>query len=633
MGCLLLLCSCLVALFIPIQAIVDINVATSNDIHNNLNRTTSPCTNFWNFACGRFSSASKYVDNFERVEDQFATAMVEFMESHLGENDTLAPRLIGQMRQYYKACTEDTRKLHGNPRPEELVNQWNLHPKKFLVYGLNGVFIDERVDVAANDSMRWVIQLRMPDPADRYSDRRVLQLMRLYEEAWYSMGVVELVEKMHQLQDKYRAEYPIVYTWSFSELRQQIPIPHSFFIELLGVNDTEQLDHLTFEVSDVEYLRECFRCLRDFASEPKDTYIRARQYVLVEESEPRERNPRSCIHHMRAYLPLGMNYIYDRFIYQNREEDTSKVLEILSTLKAAFGQYLDANRLQLTPNQLAYVRAKLEGIQIKIGNLPEEKSPEFYNNHYGSANFSATNFLANLLEAFALRTRLQNAGLLARNSRVDLRHYYVNDNVRKARTSPFYENERNTITVPMEFLQWPLFDHREHTIFQHSLLGAVLGHEMNHAFEQEGILFDAAGNESPVGLEIRESKPFRDAIKCAEEQPFVSLKERLADLNGLQLAYDAFFGLAHDSRQFEYRPYAFEQEFTAPQLFHLSYAQFFCGSLPPVIAHDRDDERVNVSVGNLRQFAYDFNCETSPSSVCEMWRPGDVANSNRNVHP
>jgi len=173
----------------------------------------------------------------------------------------------------------------------------------------------------------------------------------------------------------------------------------------------------------------------------------------------------------------------------------------------------------------------------------------------------------------------------------------------------------------MEFLQWPLFDHRQHIIFKQSLLGAVLAHEMNHAFEQDGILFDAAGNESPVGFEIRESPAFRNAIKCAEEKAYVSLKERLADLNGLQLAYDSFFGLDHDSRKFEYRPYVFEPEFTAPQLFHLSYAQFFCGSLPPVIAHDRDDERVNVSVGNLRQFAYDFKCEASQLSHCEMWRP------------
>ncbi|XP_017125258.1 endothelin-converting enzyme 2 [Drosophila elegans] len=627
MESLLLLCICLITLSPFIQADVDINVATSSQIHKNLNRTSSPCTEFWNFACGGFANASQYVDNFEWVEDQFAMAMVEFMESRVGDNDTQAPQLIKQMRTYYKACTGDTSKLNLNDPPQVVWRWLQEESGMFLEHGLNGVFFDERVDVATNDSTRRVVQISMPDPSSRYSVLRALELLRLHD--WKDkQEMLQLMAKLQQLQRKYKEDNPVVYTWTYSEIKRQIPIIKwdILFGQLLGVHHTaKELEHLLFEVSDVEYLREAFQFLMDFESVPRDMYLRVRRLVLIQESEPRERNPRTCIHHMRAFLPLGMNYIYDRFVYQNREQDTQRLVEIMGSLKATFGKYLDANRLQLTPHQLTYVRAKLEGIQLKVGNLPAEKSPEFYDTHYESANFSESSFLGNLIQVLALRTRLQHAGLLKPESRVDLQRYYVNDNVLKARTSPFYENERNTITVPMEFLQFPLFDHRQHAIFQQSLMGAVLGHEMNHAFEQEGILFDASGNESPVGLAIRESQPFREAIECAEGKPAISLKERLADLNGLQLAYDSFFGLHHNSRKLEYRPYAFESEFRAPQLFHLSYAQFFCGSLPPVIAHDRDDERVDVSVDNLRQFAYDFSCP-SQSSICEMWRPrGETA--------
>ncbi|XP_017039115.1 endothelin-converting enzyme 2 [Drosophila ficusphila] len=628
MGGLLALCFCLLASLVFIQAEVDINIATANQIHKNLNRTSSPCTNFWNFACGGFENASKYVDNFEWVEDQFASAMVEFMESNLGANDPEAPLLINQMRSYYKACTEDKRKLIvSSPSPELL--QWAVETDKFLQHGLNGVFFDERVDVATNDSTRLVIQIKMPDASAKYSEMRALELLNLYN--WeYKNEMIQLVNKLQQLRGDHSVENPVVYTWRYNEIKEQLP---NFqwdlvFDNLLGEPHTmKTLDHLLFEVSDVEYLREVIQLLKNLDSNVTDMYLRVRHLVLIMESEPRVRNSRTCIHHMRAFLPLGVNYIYDRFVYQNREQDNRRLQEILGSLKATFGKYLSGNRLQLAPHQLTYVRDKLAGIRLKVGNLPEEKSPDFYNTHYESANFTDSSFMGNLIQVLALRTRLQHQVLLKPGSRLDMQRYYVNDNVLKARTSPFYENERNTITVPMEFLQWPLFDHRQHSIFQGSLLGAVLGHEMNHAFEQEGILFDALGNESPVGLEIRESQAFRDAIKCAEGKPAVSLKERLADLNGLQLAYDSFFGLDHDSRKFEYRPYAFESEFTAPQLFHLSYAQFFCGSLPPVIAHDRDDERVNVSVGNLRQFAYDFKCQTSQSSVCEMWRPREESAS------
>ncbi|XP_016983894.1 endothelin-converting enzyme 2 [Drosophila rhopaloa] len=621
MGSLQLLCVFLMTSSVLIQADIDINVATSNQIHKNLNRTSAPCTEFWNFACGGFAKTSEYVDNFEWVEDKFANAMVEFMESHVGDNDTQTPQLIKQMRSYYKACTDDTLKLNLSD-PQPVIWRWLRDEEGFLEHGLNGVFFEERVDVATNDSTRRVVQIRMPDQSSRISDLRVLELLRFHD--WeYENKMLQLVDKIQKLQDKYREANPVVYTWTYNEIRRQIPIIkwHLIFGKLLGVHHTSKdLDHLLFEVSDVEYLQEAFQFVMDFDRGAKHMYLRVRHLVLIQESEPRVRNPKTCIHHMRAFLPLGVNYLYDRFVYQNREQDSHRLREILDSLKATFGKYLDANRLQFTPNQMAYVRAKLAGIQVKVGNLPEEKSPEFFDKQYESAVFTETSFLGNLIEVLGLRTRLQHTGLLQPGSRLDLHRYYVNDNVIKARTSPFYENERNTITVPMEFLQWPLFDHRQHAIFQHSLLGAVLAHEMNHAFEQEGILFDYSGNESPVGLGIRESQAFQDAIKCAEGTPAVSLKERLADLNGLQLAYDSFFGLAHDSRKWGYRPYAFEQEFKAPQLFLLNYAQFFCGSLPPVIAHDRDDERVNVSVGNLRQFAYDFKC-SSHSPVCEMWRP------------
>ncbi|KAI8040119.1 hypothetical protein M5D96_007549 [Drosophila gunungcola] len=607
MGSLVLLCGCLVALSPFIQADVDINMATSSQIHKNLNRTSAPCTEFWNFACGGFANASQYVDNFEWVEDQFAMAMVEFMESRMGENDIQAPQLIKQMRTYYKACTGDTLKLSLSDPPQVVWRWLQEESGMYLEHGLNGVFFDERVDVATNDSTRRVIQISMPDPSSRFSVLRALELLRLHD--WEDeQEMLQLMAKLQQLQRKYKEDSPVVYTWTYNEIRRQLPIIKwdLIFGQLLGVHHTaKELEHLLFEVSDVEYLREAFQFLMDLDSGPKDMYLRIRQLVLIQE-----------------------------FVYQNREQDTRRLEEIMGSLKATFGKYLDANRLQLTPHQLTYVRAKLEGIQLKVGNLPAEKSPEFYDTYYESANFSESSFLGNLIQVLALRTRLQHAGLLKPESRLDLQRYYVNDNVLKARTSPFYENERNTITVPMEFLQFPLFDHRQHAIFQQSLMGAVLGHEMNHAFEQEGILFDASGNESPVGLAIRESQPFREAIKCAEEKPAISLKERLADLNGLQLAYDSFFGLHHDSRKLEYRPYAFEPEFKAPQLFHLSYAQFFCGSLPPVIAHDRDDERVDVSVGNLQQFAYDFSCPSS-SSTCEMWRPREetAPTSDSHVNP
>ncbi|XP_022232234.2 neprilysin-4 [Drosophila obscura] len=622
----------------PIQADVDQNTLTAQQIHKNLNGSQDACTNFWNYACGNYSAGAgtKYVDNFELVEDLYAQAMVEFMESDLEFldsdvqlDDRPALRLLGQMRAYYNACTKDPQMEWPLEDFHSLEpNEWALETARFRRHGLNGVFLDERVDVAINDSLRSVVQLKMPAPSSNYSERRALQFLKL-NHSGSEVEISRLVDQLRHLEAKHRQEEPLVQSWTLADLMQKIPQINwqVYFHELLSGH----LNGLLFEVSDVDYLRELGLLLRNTSGGTINLYLRLRLTVLLRQSEPARRNPKTCIHHMRALLPLGMNYLYNRYVYKNRNwVDTIQLQQIFNSLKDMFGQYLDANRLQLSPAQLTYVRRKLSTMKLRVGQLPEETSPDFYDSHYESANFSASHHLANVLEALSLRTRLQHEALRLPHSRLDLRRYYVNDDVVKARTSPFYENERNTITVPLVFMQWPLFNHSQHPVFQYSLMGGVLAHELSHAFEQEGILFDADGNESPVGLQIRETKPFQNAIKCAAQTPAVSLKERLADLNGLQLAYDTFFGLDHNSQLFKYRPFVFESEFGAPQLFHLSYAQFFCGILPPVLGHDRDDVRVNVCVGNLRQFALDFKCPPQPAvqspPLCEMWRPTAASN-------
>ncbi|XP_017864531.1 PREDICTED: membrane metallo-endopeptidase-like 1 [Drosophila arizonae] len=586
------------------QGKADINLATMHSIRSNLDRRVSPCSNFWAFACGNWSS--NYVDNFQLAEQRYANAMIAVLTSNRLRD---APRLFKQLQDYFTACV-------GHPEeqmqlPPELLSgeafEWTRATARLRKYGLNGVFFDEMADVAYNDSLSYVVQLKMPVADNNHSPMR---------------PETRLLERdLRILREKYGNEEPMLQLWMLSKLNKEIPQIEweVYFQELLE----REPGQLLVQISDVEYFRKLGELLRQSSNTAVESYLSERLAQFVKEAKP-DSTLQSCIHHMSAVLPLGMNYIYDRYVYRTRSEDMRQLQQLFDSLRGTFAKYLEHNRLELSHEQLSYLHAKLAGMQLKLGNLPNLTSADygFYNDHYASANFSAGSFAQSFWQALRLRTRLQHLPLGQPGATLQLKYYYVNDDLVRARNAPYFEHERNTLTVPLVFMQWPFYDHRQHPIFRHSLMGFILGHELSHAFEQEGILFDAAGNEALLGVRIRQKAKFQAALNCAQHSPTASLKERLADFNGLQLAYDTFFGLAHDSQRFEYRPYDFEQEFLAPQIFHLNFAQFFCGRLPTAINHDMDDVRVNEAELNLHQFSIDFSCTRHQfdSIGCEMWR-------------
>ncbi|ALC40694.1 CG8550 [Drosophila busckii] len=507
------------------------------------------------------------------------------------------------MRDYFKACGKQQSQELKELKQQQL--QLWAWLGKLRQYGLNGVFFEQTVDVAYNDSKRYVLQLKMPASAD-------------LEQLAVDAELQQFVWQLRDLTASYDSEESTIQSWSFDELQQQIPqINWQMYFEALLTFD---LSAVRVEVSDVAYLRAVGQLLQ--RSQPSNiaAYVQLQLAKFMQQARPKRGSNYDCIQHMRALLPLGMNYIYNRYVYKTRATDMQQLQALFATLKQVFAKYLTANRLSLNQQQLAYLRNKLQHMQLQLGNLPPNATSSYYNAHYGSISF-ANDFEHNLLAALQLRTRLQHAPLMQPHAQLQLDTYYVNDDLFVARNAPYFEPERNTLTVPLIFMQLPFYHQSQHPVFRHSLMGFILAHELNHAFEHEGILYDYAGNESPLGASIRQQPAYQLALKCVvQESTTAALKERLADVNGLQLAYDAFFGLNHDSSQFAYLPYAFEQRLLAPQLFHLNFAQFFCGRLPIALGHDMDNVRVYIAQKYLHQFAIDFKCAPTSATNCSLWR-------------
>ncbi len=116
----------------------------------------------------------------------------------------------------------------------------------------------------------------------------------------------------------------------------------------------------------------------------------------------------------------------------------------------------------------------------------------------------------------------------------------------------YYSLEMNDMVFPAAILQWPFFDPDADDALNYGAIGYTIGHEMTHGFDDQGSKFDARGNLVEWWTE-EDRKQFDGKTKIVEEQyneftvedgvhlnGKLTLGENIADLGGIQIAYDAY---------------------------------------------------------------------------------------------
>lgn len=204
----------------------------------------------------------------------------------------------------------------------------------------------------------------------------------------------------------------------------------------------------------------------------------------------------------------------------------------------------------------------------------------------------------------------------------------------------YYEPTMNEMVFPAGILQVPFYGKKQAPALNFGAIGMVVGHELTHAFDDEGRQFDAEGNlrdwwTAPVSAE------FDRRAACVEHQydeyvavddshikGKLTLGENIADLGGIKLASAAF------ARAEKERPATPPLGgFTPEQELYLGFAQSWCANYRPetlrlLVAtnpHSPPRYRVNGPLSNLPEFAAAFSCkEGTPMARpkdkrCEVW--------------
>ncbi len=187
----------------------------------------------------------------------------------------------------------------------------------------------------------------------------------------------------------------------------------------------------------------------------------------------------------------------------------------------------------------------------------------------------------------------------------------------------YYSPSGNEIVFPAGILQPPFFDPKADDASNYGGIGAVIGHEMTHGFDDQGRQFDADGNLKNWWTDA-DKKNFQTRADqvAAQFDSFVAvdnlhvnghltLGEDIADLGGLKIAY-----LAFEKSQVGKPKAKIIGGFTPEQRFFLSFAQIWRQNVRPEALrlslatdpHAPNKFRVLGPIANLPEFAQAFPC-------------------------
>jgi putative endopeptidase len=304
------------------------------------------------------------------------------------------------------------------------------------------------------------------------------------------------------------------------------------------------------------------------------------------------------------------------------EEGMKRTHEMVAALEKMLGR--DIQSLDwMTPKTKEQAMVKLRAIMNKVGT--KDHWVDYASVHvirgdaYG--NFARTN-------EFELRRQLQKIGKPFDRTDWQMSQPTVN---------AYYDAQENDINFPAGILQPPFYDNKMDDAVNFGAIGAVIGHELTHGFDDQGRQFDAQGNLRDWWTD-QDAKAFEQRADCLvkEYSSFsapgdvklngkLTLGENTADNGGLRIAYMALIETLAGKEP------AKREGLTAEQRFFLGWGQVWCENITEESArlqaqtnpHALSEFRVNGVVSNMPEFQKAFACKVGQPMVrypaCRVW--------------
>jgi putative endopeptidase len=318
---------------------------------------------------------------------------------------------------------------------------------------------------------------------------------------------------------------------------------------------------------------------------------------------------------------LGRKFVEKTFGAEGKERTLKMVLEI----EREMGRDIDSlTWMSAETKKEAHV--KLQAVTNKIGYPDKWRD-------YSSVKIAGDDYFDNWYRAneFENKRQLDKIGQPV-------------DRTEWAMTPPtvnaYYDPTQNNINFPAGILQPPFYSNKAGDAVNYGAVGHVIGHELTHAFDDEGRQFDADGNLKNWWQKSDEIE-FKKLADCFVNEygsfspvPGVELNGRLtlgentADNGGVRLAYLALV----DDLSSQKKPLSGELDgYTEAQRFFLGFAQVWCENQRPeetrllveTDPHSPNKFRVDGVVPNIPEFSAAFGCKAPDAMFaakgCRVW--------------
>jgi putative endopeptidase len=302
----------------------------------------------------------------------------------------------------------------------------------------------------------------------------------------------------------------------------------------------------------------------------------------------------------------------------------AKALQLVGEIEKSMKQDIEtATWMSEATKQQAY--AKLAAVSNKIGY------PEKWRD-YSTVVIKPDDYLGDeeRSAAFEVRRNLSKIGNPIDKSEWGMTPPTVN---------AYYNPPQNNINFPAGILQPPFYNQNADEAVNLGGIGVVVGHELSHGFDDQGRKYDGNGNlrdwwtaEDTTNFEARaecivnEYDNFSpvDGVKLKGK---LTLGENAADNGGIHLAYMALMRDLADKTLLDTRL----DGFTPEQQFFLGYAQIWCENVTDARSrvsaltdpHSPGQFRANGVVQNMKEFQQAFSCKEGDPMVsvkaCRVW--------------